>query len=325
MVPFTRQPVANVLAAPPSPAVRFLRSRLAARNARMIGVPFFVGYPLTPMLFGLPDMRGVSALPVRRYYNYLHAISPKAGDFTIQHVPVLTSPLLDLAAVRYVVLSVPPPLAPATSVEAVLLTPPSQPAANDPNMPAVYQDDRVVVYENRAALPRVRIVHQANLVPDEAAALRWAQAVGERPDHARELGLAETVILEPDQDGNVASALSRHGSSTEYARLVNTSDPDRLVIEAHLEEPGFVVIADTYYPGWKAWVDGTRTSIFPADLLFRAVFVAAGTHSIALSYEPTSFLVGQVLFVIAAAFCLFALVRARSPSRRSGNPRSLTW
>ncbi len=318
MVPFTRQPPTRALSSAPSPAVQFLRHALASGDARMTGIPYVVGYPLTPMLFELPDLRGTTALPIRRYYDYLHAVAPKAGSYTVQDAPVASSPLLDLAAVRYLVLPGPYVMQRGRPLkEALLLIPPERPQEDDPDTPVAYQDDYVVVYENRAALPRVRIVHDAIVVPDEAAALERMKSIVAHAGHARDAGVADTVVLEPDSNGQNPPAVSGGDHRTETVRIVDQSDPDRLVLEASLESPGFVVIADTYYPGWTASVDGNATAIFPANLMFRAIFVPSGSHAIVLRYQPRSFLYGCILFCTAAVVCMFML-RPRGARKERG-------
>jgi hypothetical protein len=314
VAPSVLRPPSAVLGGSPSPAVQYLRARLATGDARMIGLPLQLGYPWTPMLFDLPDFRNVSALTVRRYLEYLQATSPKIGDLTTQVIPVTSSPLLDLAAVRYVVV---PARSFSDKVDALLLTLPARPAEDDPNMPVVYEDEFVVVHENRAALPRIRIVHRVEQLPGEDAARKWAEAVGARTQHATELGFADMVILEPGAHDIPAPPGAGERSATESVRLLSNRDPDRLLIEAHLETPGFVVIADTYYPGWNAWVDGVPVPIYPANLLFRAVPVPAGTHTLDLRYEPNSFRYGLGLAVVAMIFCVGAILltgqRGRSP------------
>lgn len=317
MAPLTRQRRSAVLSSPPSPAVEFLQHQLADGNGRILGVPSWIGSPLSPMLFGLSDLRARSPLPVLRHYQYMHAVSPGAGSHTLQDVPLIRSPLLDLAAVRYVVVS--SRTTPADKAltldevaEALLHKPPKHlPAPDDPSMPLVHQDERVSIYENRRALPRVRIAHEAIRVSGQSAAAERLRAMGKQSGNADQLGMSAAVVLEPDENGREAPQLSSRASPTERVRIVDASQPDRLGLEVALESPGLVVIADTYYPGWKASVDGEPASIFPANLLFRAVYVPAGEHRVALSYEPRSFRFGVVLFALGAAVALLMLLRGR--------------
>jgi hypothetical protein len=67
---------------------------------------------------------------------------------------------------------------------------------------------------------------------------------------------------------------------------------------------GYVVLADTYYPGWRAEVDGEPARIFEADYLFRSVAVPAGTHEVDFVYQPRSFYLGARISIVA----LFLLI-----------------
>ena len=111
-------------------------------------------------------------------------------------------------------------------------------------------------------------------------------------------------------------SLARRGSGGgSDVHITDASDPDRLVLEADLAADGVVVVADTYYPGWKAYVDGAPVEISPADVLFRAVSVPAGKHTIEFRYQPASFRIGVVLFVLGALTASVSWIyRRRSPT-----------
>ncbi len=47
-----------------------------------------------------------------------------------------------------------------------------------------------------------------------------------------------------------------------------------------------VVLNDIYYPGWIAEVDGRRSPVLRADVLFRGVEVAEGTHRVVFRFAP---------------------------------------
>jgi hypothetical protein len=313
--PQLRQPTSEVLASPPSPPVRFLQDRLADGTGRMIGVPHRVGYPVTPMLFGLADVRGFAALPLRRYADYLRAVdvaapparrappSDMASSMVVQHVRVPLSPLLDLASARW--------LAVSRRSET-----PGSALDDDPALRLALDDGQVLLYENLAAVPRVRIVHRTAAVADENAARERVRGIGALTGHANELDLADMVVIEPDEDGVFPVVEPARAPDREAVWITEQSDPDGMAIVAQVESPGLVVITDTYAPGWYAWVDGTPTPIHPADLMFRAVPVPPGLHRIELRYRPRGFIAGVALFAVAAGWCalVFVLVAAKRRS-----------
>jgi uncharacterized membrane protein YfhO len=50
--------------------------------------------------------------------------------------------------------------------------------------------------------------------------------------------------------------------------------------------PGTLVLADSYYPGWVARVDGVEAPILRADLILRGVTLPPGAHTVTFTYEP---------------------------------------
>jgi uncharacterized membrane protein YfhO len=63
-------------------------------------------------------------------------------------------------------------------------------------------------------------------------------------------------------------------------------EPDLVTVEAKLPRAGFLVLSDTYFPGWTAAVDGRETPIYRANYTFRAVALPAGAHTVTFSYRP---------------------------------------
>jgi uncharacterized membrane protein YfhO len=82
-----------------------------------------------------------------------------------------------------------------------------------------------------------------------------------------------------------------------------------------MEFSGYLVLSDTFYPGWRAFVDGRRAEIVPADHAFRAVYVPVGQHVVEFRYQPGSLQFGAILSALAwLAFAALALAgRAARP------------
>jgi hypothetical protein len=83
--------------------------------------------------------------------------------------------------------------------------------------------------------------------------------------------------------------------------VVRERSPQRVVLAVERKTPGWLVAAQSWYPGWKATVDGAPAELVCANLAFSAVAVPAGAHEIVLSYEPASLRIGLWLAAASAA------------------------
>jgi uncharacterized membrane protein YfhO len=68
-------------------------------------------------------------------------------------------------------------------------------------------------------------------------------------------------------------------------------------MRASLDTSGYLVLADTWYPGWQATVDGERVELLRANYAFRAVSLDAGDHVVEMSYRPWSVYLGVAVSV----------------------------
>jgi hypothetical protein len=73
----------------------------------------------------------------------------------------------------------------------------------------------------------------------------------------------------------------------------------RVQVEVTQTRPGVLVLADTWYPGWKATVNGTATDVFPVDGVFRGVKVPEGNATVTFTYDPISLKLGIALSLLA--------------------------
>jgi hypothetical protein len=69
---------------------------------------------------------------------------------------------------------------------------------------------------------------------------------------------------------------------------------------------GLLLLRDTYYPGWKAFVDNTETKILRANYVQRAVYIPEGEHIVQFQYQPFSYKLGLFL-TLSAILILFVL------------------
>ena len=67
------------------------------------------------------------------------------------------------------------------------------------------------------------------------------------------------------------------------------------VIRVRSTEASLLVLSDSYYPGWRATVDGIPSHIYRTDYVLRGVVVPPGTHLVRFYFSPTSFVIGAVV------------------------------
>jgi hypothetical protein len=73
--------------------------------------------------------------------------------------------------------------------------------------------------------------------------------------------------------------------------------------------PGWLVIRQNWYPGWKAVLDGeSEINIKEVDFLFQGFEIPSGDHKIVMSYAPKSFAVGLLISVLTLAFLLIFVI-----------------
>jgi len=68
-----------------------------------------------------------------------------------------------------------------------------------------------------------------------------------------------------------------------------------------------LVLTDTFYPGWKAYIDGEETKIYPTDIAFRGIFVPKGKHDIVFRYKPESFYYSVYISIVTLVVSLLLI------------------
>jgi hypothetical protein len=66
---------------------------------------------------------------------------------------------------------------------------------------------------------------------------------------------------------------------------------------------GMLVVADAWFPGWTATVDGSRAEILRADRMIRGVMVGGGTHRVVMRYRPGNLYLGILLAALGLLLC----------------------
>ncbi|MBV8228557.1 MAG: YfhO family protein [Planctomycetaceae bacterium] len=137
---------------------------------------------------------------------------------------------------------------------------------------------RAFLKRNPGALPRARLMGRPFYAEDERAAMAAFDRLGP--------ALRERLVVE-DPDRPLPERANPSGTATIVREV-----PERLEVATDATSPAYLILSDTFDPGWSATLDGRPVPIRPAYIAFRAVFVPQGRHLVVFTYRPAGFLTG---------------------------------
>ena len=141
------------------------------------------------------------------------------------------------------------------------------------------------IYRNDGALPQAYVVSWARVVEDSAT--RLAVLLDPTFDPS-----SEVLLSRPPAANLVQQTEAENGKVSPPTPSVQREGPQSIQVRVNMSQPGYLVLTDVYYPGWRATVDGQPAEILPANHAFRAVALAQGEHTVAFEYAPDSFRLG---------------------------------
>jgi hypothetical protein len=118
----------------------------------------------------------------------------------------------------------------------------------------------------------------------------------------------QQVIIETDESTPLLECLD---SSFQGEVTLLSETPNRLVFKVKSESPGWLLLSDTWYPGWRAQVNGEGAPLYRADYLFRAVPLPAGDHEVVFVYRPLPLWIGSWISLACWLGMLSYLIYAR--------------
>ncbi|MGQ9625576.1 MAG: oligosaccharide flippase family protein [Anaerolineae bacterium] len=233
------------------------------------------------MFYNLYDVRGYDSIFPKQYADFMGLIEEQDELLYNRIAPFseldsLDSPLLDLLNVKYVLTTRHIP---------------------NPGYKLVY-DGEIKVYQNEDYLPRAFIVPRADVIEDAAQRAAALKAFDPR----------QLVILENGEWG-IENGKSIQPPTSNLQPLITNYAINEVIISATLPYSGWLVLADSFFPGWKAYdqqagKEEQEIPVYRADGNFRAVYLGPGEHLVRFKYTPMSFKVGLYTSFMAGVVLL---------------------
>jgi hypothetical protein len=167
--------------------------------------------------------------------------------------------------------------------------------------------DAVKIYRNPTVQPRAFVVGRSR-----------QPRGGEQPTElllSAAFDPTKEVILEDVPEGFRAADLM------DAAVTIDKYVMNEVQIRVRSSADGILVLSDTYYPGWKAEVDGKESPILKANLCQRAVVVPAGEHHVRFVFASASIRVGFLVTLVSSLLAIAGLVWHRRGGHRSAHKK----
>ncbi|MDX2023780.1 MAG: hypothetical protein SF187_26310 [Deltaproteobacteria bacterium] len=142
--------------------------------------------------------------------------------------------------------------------------------------------------------PRAYLVGAAVVVADHREATRRMQA----GHNIHDVALVESPVRLPSQrPGGVGSA-----------RLAAFA-AERIAVDVNAKAPALMVLAEAWYPGWQAKVNGMDAPVIPVNAWMRGVVVPQGSSSVVFTYSCRPLVWGACATLITAAWVAVLFLR----------------
>ncbi len=247
-------------------------------------------------------VNGYNPLNISRYVEFANMAAGKTDVLPTKWLDfngVQKMALLDFLNVKYIVTN--------------------KPIENSPQLKLIFKEDvnifhfyegikkvPLYLYENTNFLPRVYIVNKVETAKGSSENIKKALAnqnfyttavIEEKvPSQYRELAVSNNISLQ-----NKKKVFVKEVKITSY-------EHDEIELKVSLNKMGFMVLSDTYYPGWELWDNGKMVDIYRTNYAFRGAFLETGNHDLTFKFNPKSYKKGAIISLVSGILLLIFLI-----------------
>ncbi len=238
-------------------------------------------YPEINMLYGLSTFNGYNSIWLKDF-SYLTGFNPEG--ISEEYKSMIDNPvILSMFSVKYILTS------DRLNEEYIL-------SANKNNKYFVKlfeTSDNISIIENKNCLPRAFFVKNISRVSD-------IKEMKKRYYNDYVINPAETAFAE-----GVESVKNLNAGEI-IAADYSDEDEINLIVRSGLES--YLVLSDSYYPGWRAYINGIETTIYKTNGVSRGIFIkGSGVHKITFVFRPLSFFLGLGISLITLVFLVISI------------------
>ncbi len=154
----------------------------------------------------------------------------------------------------------------------------------------------IYVYENTDRLPMAFITENILKVKTSKEALEKMSS----------LDLRRTAVVISDSN----LPLFDNQKPGSYANIYHYSN-SKVKIDVKSIDDSLLVLSNTYYPGWQAYIDGKPTKIYKTNLTSRGILLTNGKHDVEFIYVPKLLYLGMIISIISFIVSLILIKKLK--------------
>jgi hypothetical protein len=233
-----------------------------------------------------PDLNLIYDIP---NINAFYGLPPKRQQFYQQS---LSKKLIDLASAKYIIIT--KAIAEDLYQNVVLI---NTIHPSDNKLPDYF------IYQNNNALPRFRLITDYIVEKTSQGALIALN----NPDFSA----SQAAVLESDLEGNFSELTQKN------IAVIKDADQE-IILNTQTDKKSLLLIADSFYPEWKAKINGQTTEILPANINQKAIILPPGKNKVEIFYSARSFKVGLIFSCLGCFLFIVIYNKFYSSKSKSG-------
>jgi hypothetical protein len=260
-------------------------------------------YPNWSSAFGLADVRSLDALYYERYRQFMQnfllpdGVASKHDDlfdrftgsgFAYKFDTEPERRFLALSSVKYLI------------------------GSTEYGWPRKIYSGEALVYQVPNVLPRAALFRAVEILPDDAVLARLKDPAFNPYEKA-------VVSRESISAGHDLATLTGAAPAAPTAARISRYQSQYVAIEAETPAPALLVLNDTNYPGWRAYLNGEPAAMLTVNFLFRGILLPPGKSTVEFRYQPRSFQIGGGISFAALAILALLVTRERRRARSASS------
>lgn len=164
--------------------------------------------------------------------------------------------------------------------------------AKSPKFEKVFEDRGVAILKNTSSLPRAYITKQVIKASD---------------DETLKLLKEENFPIETSSISDEFEYSNKLSENLKADAIYTPITNSHVLIKTTSNLDAYLVVLDTFFPGWEAKIDGKATPIYRTNYSFKGMMLPKGNHIVELIYNPDSIKYGAIISVLSLIMIVLIL------------------